>query len=404
MNRVNQRNDEVSELARLMVKVARLEANNARLQRERDLALAGRRDHDLMLQTLPYGLAVIDRHDTISFVNDTACRLLQRERSQLLGQPLQQLNELHPQLAKITELLQPTPELHEILFSQQLGEANREIRVTGSQVFAANGERVESLLQFEDVTLQRQREQMKTDAISMAGHELRSPLTTITGFTEYLMVNPELPEPQRREYFGYVLEKAELMTNLIADMQEISRLEKGQPLLLCVQSCDLRELVQQATRETGWHTGTEAIRLQLPPAPVKLLLDRNRINQLIINLISNAVKYSPEGSPITIRMRSYANQVVVEIIDQGSGIPADQLGKVFQHYYRVPEHRNQARGLGLGLTICQAIVSAHGGSIKLTSDYGEGTTASFTLPLLNELLQPPRQGNPPGTTVPHPNA
>ncbi|MDQ2714357.1 MAG: hybrid sensor histidine kinase/response regulator [Chloroflexota bacterium] len=222
--------------------------------------------------------------------------------------------------------------------------------------------------------------------LSMASHELKTPLVTLKGMVQLV---------RRRQGSAQTFQPAELasmerainrMEILINDLLNTSLLESG-VFALHPRRCDLVTLCQHIMEE---HTSgtTLNVTFSAPAEPVEVEVDVDRISQALLNLLSNARKYSSQGAPITMRLRHLDDTCIVEVQDQGVGIPPEQLQYIFERFYQVPGIEKQSGssvGLGLGLYITQKIVAQHNGRIEVESRPGHGSTFSIILPLADKL-------------------
>ncbi|MDF2926463.1 MAG: PhoR protein [Paenibacillaceae bacterium] len=234
------------------------------------------------------------------------------------------------------------------------------------------------LFVFRNRTEEERLNRMKNDFIGVVSHELRTPMASILGFTEIMLLREVSPE-RRMKYLQTIYNEANRLSALIDDFLDIQRMEAGRqqyhfhPLALGIQ---LEELVEQ-------HQGKEqhTLRLEQPQEEVLIRADKEKIIQVLHNLISNAIKYSPEAEYVDISLFREDGHAVISIRDYGLGIPASSMPHLFKKFYRVekPEHR-KIRGTGLGLTIVKEITEAHGGEVQVSSVYGEGTVFRVRLP------------------------
>lgn len=226
----------------------------------------------------------------------------------------------------------------------------------------------------------QERERLKDELLSTVSHELRTPLAALVGFSELLLTR-DYGEAERREFLGIMLKEGRRLAGLVDGILEVQRLRSGR-LELHRAAVDLHELVEAAWNGLGTSPG-HALVLVVPLAAPTVLADRDRLHQVLVNLLSNARKYSPDGGTITVRVTPGEGQVEVAVADRGLGVPAAALPHLFDDFYRVERAEQQAiAGSGLGLAICRKIVEAHGGTIRAQSaGAGRGTTVRFTLPL-----------------------
>ena len=234
------------------------------------------------------------------------------------------------------------------------------------------------------VAIQNARLFEQSDQIAEMVHELRTPLTGIVAYSELLMRSSLKPEmvAQSAETIN---KEATRLAQFINDFLDLARLQSGrsriarQPVNMVRLVHEVVQLMQpQASKRSLTLTG------EVPPSLPIIKGDQERLKQVIINLVSNAVKYNREGGQVTIRVEPEGNHVRVQIKDTGKGIPPDALPHLFEKFYRVPDAEGWAQGNGLGLSIVKQLVEAHGGRIQAESRVGVGTTMTFTLPLATD--------------------
>jgi PAS domain S-box-containing protein len=228
-----------------------------------------------------------------------------------------------------------------------------------------------------NITSLKQLERMKDEFLTTAAHELRTPLTSIQGFSEILLTR-DLTEDRQRHYFRIINQQSAWLAQIIEQLLDISRLEAGRGLEIQPGPMSMASLVNDVLRafiETNGHTFQVE---GLADAPT-VRGDPFRLTQVIQNLVSNAVKYSPEGGTITIRGAVGPDRLVVSVLDEGIGMTPEEMNHLFERFYRADTV--STGGTGLGLTICKLIVEGHGGEIHAESKPGEGSTFTFTLPL-----------------------
>lgn len=221
----------------------------------------------------------------------------------------------------------------------------------------------------------------REDLLAIVSHELRNPLSTIVlGATEIQRAAGEGgPEARSRKQADAIVRAAGQMTRLVSDLLDLSRIEAGQLLPLEKARWDGAELARQAVEAFEPLANARHLRLETDfgPDPCELSCDGDRIQQVLSNLIGNALKFTREGGVITAGARSLGQEIVFSVADTGEGIPADQLSQIFEPYWQAKAAR---KGVGLGLSVAQAIVEAHRGRIRVTSALGQGSTFMFTLP------------------------
>lgn len=224
---------------------------------------------------------------------------------------------------------------------------------------------------------------IREDFIAVASHELKTPITSIKAYAEIVAINLREQGDSKNETLVEKLRKQiNRLIKLITDLLDTTRIgEIG--LTYQKERLELHELLADRANELQAMAGRRRIVLQLP-GTAHVMADQERIGQLVVNLISNAIKYSPEGTNISITSKIKGNDIEVAVADQGIGIPQESLQLIFDRFYRVGGHpMNTYPGIGLGLFIATEIVRNHGGTIEVSSEVGEGSTFTFTLPLIS---------------------
>ncbi len=231
-----------------------------------------------------------------------------------------------------------------------------------------------------DITEHKADEQRKNDFIGMVSHELKTPLTSLTGYVQLLQVRAKKNDDA---FASGALEKAnnqlKKMANMINSFLNVSRLESGK-IHIHKQHFNLAELISEVESEFTVTANSHNIMIA-KCEQLTVDADRDKIGHVLNNLISNAVKYSPPGSTIDISCRQHDNFAVVSVADEGSGIRQEDKHKLFERYYRVADQHLTIAGFGIGLYLCAEIVSRHHGEIWVDSELGKGSTFHFSLPL-----------------------
>jgi signal transduction histidine kinase len=248
-------------------------------------------------------------------------------------------------------------------------------------VYKSAGELLGRIEVYSDVTEVRELERNKDNFLSLVSHELKTPVTSIKGYAQLLRRRASREHPPEQTVMAYeIIERqATRMQELIDVLLDLSRLESGR-LALQRGEVNLTDLVGRVSAMVQMTSDTHTLALQLPARPVWIQADERRIEQVIVNLLSNAVRYSPGGAAITVTLRVDAGYAEVAVADEGDGIPPDALPHIFEQFYRASGNA-ETTGMGIGLYISKGIVEEHGGSIGVESQVGTGSTFTVRLPM-----------------------
>jgi two-component system sensor histidine kinase KdpD len=241
-------------------------------------------------------------------------------------------------------------------------------------------ERLSLTEQANNANLQAETESLRNALLSAISHDLRTPLTRIIGAgTALVENNADFSAEEKLDFNKVILDEAQRMSELTSKILDMARLTAGE-IILHQEWNALEEIVGSALNRLERNLGTRPIRTLLPDNLPLLWVDAVLIEQVLANLIENAIKYTAEGSPIDISAELSANSITITVSDYGFGIPQGMEEKIFDKFYRLESESHQG-GVGLGLTLCRAIIEAHGGTIHATNQYGKGASFIIILPI-----------------------
>lgn len=237
---------------------------------------------------------------------------------------------------------------------------------------------------FRDITKEKEIEKMKSSFISIVSHELRTPLTSLLGFSEILLIR-DVDEEKKKEFLKIINSESQRLVDLVNDVLDLSRIESGR-LELKKQEIDIGPIIKNVIEMLKVITQKHNFIIEIPENLPLIFADREKVLQILQNIIDNAIKYSPEGGNIDIKIEKESNEfILVSISDEGLGISEQEIGKIFQPFYRIKTQQTEGiRGTGLGLSIVKNLIEMHNGNIwvKSPGEKGKGTTFYFTLPVV----------------------
>lgn len=255
-------------------------------------------------------------------------------------------------------------------------------RVLQVRYRAAHAQTVSRILYFRDVTHETEVDQIKSEFLSTAAHELRTPMASVYGFAEVLATQP-LGETEREEFIQIILEQSGNMSRILDELLDLARMEERRGKDFKLAQLDLQALVRDIIRAYKQPPDRPAPELQSSAAPTQILADQGKLRQALLNVLSNAYKYSPGGGPVRLELVDRGvgprRMAGVRIVDQGIGMTPEQSGRVFERFYRA-DKSGKLPGTGLGMSIVKEIIELHHGSIELQSAAGKGTAVTLWLP------------------------
>jgi len=369
-------------LQRLAERNSRLEEANREIQAVTRAVDEGRNKLAFILRSMGEGVVVCRPNGEITLVNGAAEALLGQEAPDLVGCNLATCG--NPILEGTATLL---PTLH-----NQRGATMEETIAVGGRTFRINLARVYdpqgggyrgTVLLLQESTRLVEAERARNEFVSHVSHELRTPLVSINGFASTILRDPEMDEATRNEFLQIIVGEGTRLTRLIDNLLELSRAEQGS-LTLRRAPVDLRQLIPTAVE--GLIKVAEERQLKIEVSVAEGLheveLDEDRIRQVLVNLLGNAIKFAPAGSAVRVRAEVCGSEAVVGVSDEGPGIASELRERVFDRFFQVRTQKKATQGTGLGLAIVREIVEAHDGRVWVEEGAGGGALIRFSLPLV----------------------
>ncbi len=339
-----------------------------------------------ILRSVPDGVVVADAKLNILHMNTAAENILGTPLEKVLGQSIGKLSHEVDFLNKVGQHLNIAygPRFFDFELPDENTTNPHVYQVRVSRFVQDETEAAGVILLVREVTREREIESMKSAFLTMAAHELNTPLTTIIGYTELLTAEEtagSFDMEQQKDFLLLVHDKALALGGLIDDLLDISRIESGRPLTLNYQEFRFDTMIHEVIAAYCEKFSTHQFKIVLPDEAAQICADRSRLKQAVDHLISNAVKYSPKGGGVRVVLALHDDKYEISVADDGVGMNEEQLTRVFDRFYRADSSDTSVQGVGLGMSIVRNIVLAHHGDIQVDSQVGRGTNVCVTIPL-----------------------
>jgi len=331
-----------------------------------------------ILSSMIEGVMAVDRQGKVMLVNDALSRMFELGIP-FIGKPHFEVIRDHELNDFIQEVLSSKEEKRkEVSF---IRPREQDIMIQSALVEKEGRGAVFALFVFHDITELKRLEKVRKDFVANVSHELRTPLTSIKGFVEALKDGAISDPEQSVRFLSVISQHTDRMNQIISDLLQLSLIEsKG--FELKSEPFSVKELVEEVvdSLKRSAEKKSQNLEISIISGVQKVVGDRYRIGQALTNLVDNAIKYTPEKGSIRIEFRDKGEKMEIVVIDNGTGIPPQDLSRIFERFYTVDKGRSrELGGTGLGLSIVKHIVEAHGGTVQVQSQMGKGSEFSFTL-------------------------
>ena len=342
-----------------------------------------RNEREAVLASMVEGVLAVDTDERVIAVNAAAARLLDTDPAAAEGKSIQEIVR-NPDLQHVVAQTLGGHRPVEADIVMRVGAEERNLQANGTLLHGdGEGDDVGAVVVLNDVTRLKRLEAVRRDFVANVSHELKTPVTSIKGFAETLE-DGALEDPAAAHRFVRIIAgQADRLNSIIEDLLALSTLEQsGDSPLLQLEEADLCDVVAVALEVCGPKAEAKSIELR-EDCPGRLLarVSPPLLEQAVVNLIDNAVKYSTEGSTVVVTLEERGDEVVVSVIDEGQGIAREHLPRLFERFYRVDKARSRdLGGTGLGLAIVKHVAQIHGGRVSVDSVPGRGSTFRIHLP------------------------
>ena len=337
------------------------------------------RQLDSILSNLVTGVILINHDGNVEMVNKAATELLGKS-SDILVNNHYRANLMHLNIDRMIRQVveEDEPRSREVsLYTPN--EVILEVNV--APYYGQSWEKRGVIIALHNITKLKHLEGVRRDFVANVSHELKTPVTSVRGFAETILQN-EMPKETEREFIQIIYDESDRLNTIISDLLNLSKIEKND-LQLNIEKIDLVKLIHKTAKPLLKAFSDKNLTLNLPNKgrSIELFADKDRIAQILVNLLSNAVNYTPEGGMVSMKVREKKNRIVFSVKDTGIGIPQSSIDRLFERFYRVDTARARNEGgTGLGLAIVKHLVDLHGGTITVDSVENEYTEFTVSLP------------------------
>ena len=339
---------------------------------------------DGILKSITDGIVVTDLEKRIVLINEIAQKLFRVDLNQAIDEPLESVimdPHIYEKFNVSRHELENGYNFDFELFNDR-EENPRIFNAIAAIIRNKMSDPIGIITVFRDVTQQKELDRMKSEFISTTAHELRTPLTSIQGFAEILLSRKNLEPYDTQKFLNYILNQAKRLSRIISNLLNISRIESGLGIILQKEPCFVGDMIRRIVSNFDSKSSNHVFMVSIKEESKNLFADSEKIEQVIVNLIANALNYSPKGSKIYIEAMQMKGQYWVTVEDQGIGMTPEQVKRVFDKFYRVDASNSTVEGTGLGMSIVKNNIDAHGGRVWVESKLHEGTKVTFVLPLV----------------------
>ncbi|MHC0551853.1 two-component system histidine kinase PnpS [Salinicoccus sp. CNSTN-B1] len=337
-----------------------------------------------IISNMVSGVMLVNQDGKVALMNASMEKFLSQHKDNLIGQPYEKVGERFALSPHIHAVFETNEKVHEEVHSYYPHERIMDAHL--APYYGQGWQQCGVIIVLHDITEIRRLEKMRSDFVANVSHELKTPVTSVRGFSETLMSGEVTDEETTQQFLKIIHDESQRLDRLIRDLLNLSKIEK-QEMPLNLEPLNLTALAHEVSVTLQGAIEEKKTRLALPDPSRDVYLegDEDRLRQIILNLVGNGINYTAEGGAVKLSLKEDTNNVRLIIEDDGIGIPEESLPRIFERFYRVDRARSRhSGGTGLGLAIVKHLIESHHGEIEVESREGEGTTFIVTLPKKQE--------------------
>ncbi|WP_411843452.1 two-component system histidine kinase PnpS [Salinicoccus sp. HZC-1] len=352
----------------------------ASLQRQMKEIEENERQLTSIMSNMVSGVMLVNEKGEVELVNSAMERFFSQHAENIVGQPYDKVGEGFGLGELIRQVFEENKKVHDEVHSYYPDERIMDAHL--APYYGQGWRQKGVIIVLHDITEIRRLEKMRSDFVANVSHELKTPVTSVRGFSETLLSGEVKDEDTTRQFLTIIHDESQRLDRLIRDLLNLSKIER-QEIPLNIETVDLTELIYETAVTLQGSAEQKQTELILPAEDNAIMLegDRDRIRQVVLNLIGNGINYTSEGGTVKVDLRENMHEAQLIVSDNGIGIPEESLPRIFERFYRVDKARSRhSGGTGLGLAIVKHLIESHSGRIEIESLEGEGTTITVILP------------------------
>jgi two-component system phosphate regulon sensor histidine kinase PhoR len=355
----------------------------SQLEERMQAVISQRNEYEAVLSSMKEGVLAVNTDERLLSINQAAVDILKLESVEVKKQTIQEILR-NSEFLQFVQASLAGDKMEDRDFEISEGAQKMIVNIHSAPLVDARSDTIGSLLVLNDVTQVRHLENVRKDFVANVSHELKTPLTAIKGFVETLHDSiPHLPA-EGENFFQIIMRQVNRLNSIIEDLLMLSRLEQyDQREKISIEKRSLLQLIENAANVLQLKAKEKNISFEIRcDADIRIQVDSSIFEQALINLLDNAVAYSPGNETVFVSVEKDAGELRIHIADHGPGIPQKHLARIFERFYRVDKSRSRTLGgTGLGLAIVKHIVKVHGGNISVASEIGKGSTFTIHHPI-----------------------